>query len=144
MNILVIIYINPSFHSPDIITTPRITPKSIYKVWRSLSGKFFRSWLLYIYCGGCVFTLVDKASIMTFWFKVKFDLWGQDQSTPKIIQILTKVFCTSGPNLVILVQRVVSYQADKLLIDWHTQRQTPRHTDRRRQWQYLMAKTGLG
>ena len=40
---------------------------------------------------------------MKFWFfKVKFDLDGQGQSLPKTIGILTKVFCTFGPNLVIL------------------------------------------
>ena len=30
------------------------------------------------------------------------DLTCQPQSTPKTIGILTKVFCTSGPNLVVL------------------------------------------
>ena len=34
--------------------------------------------------------------------EVKFDLEGQGQSPPKTIGILTKVFCTFGPNLVIL------------------------------------------
>ena len=35
-------------------------------------------------------------------FKVKFDIEVQGQSLLKTIQILTKVFCTSSPNLVIL------------------------------------------
>ena len=35
-------------------------------------------------------------------FQVKFDLEGQGQLPPKTIEILTKLFCTSGPNLVIL------------------------------------------
>ena len=39
---------------------------------------------------------------VNFDFKVKFDLEGQGQSTPKAIGILTKVFYTYGPNLVIL------------------------------------------
>ena len=39
---------------------------------------------------------------VTFDFKVKFDLEGQIQSPPKTIGILTKVFYTYGPNLVIL------------------------------------------
>ena len=40
---------------------------------------------------------------VNFDFEVKFDLEGQDQSTPKIIGILTKMFCMSGSNFVILV-----------------------------------------
>ena len=39
---------------------------------------------------------------VTFDFEVKFDLEGQCQSPPKTIGILTKVFYTYGPNLVIL------------------------------------------
>ena len=39
---------------------------------------------------------------VTFDFEVKFDLEGQDQSPPKTIGILTKVFYTYVPNLVIL------------------------------------------
>ena len=35
-------------------------------------------------------------------FENKFNLTCQAQSTPKTIWILTKVFCTSGPNLVVL------------------------------------------
>ena len=55
---------------------------------------------------------------------------GQGQSPPKTIGILTKVFCTSVPNLVILAWTGVSYDAGKLVID--TQQETPTH--RRRQW----------
>ena len=39
---------------------------------------------------------------VTFDFEVKFDLEGHGQSPPKTIGILTKVFYTYGPNLVIL------------------------------------------
>ena len=39
---------------------------------------------------------------VTFDFEVKFDLEGQGQSPPKTKGILTKVFYTYGPNLVIL------------------------------------------
>ena len=39
---------------------------------------------------------------VNFDFKVQFDLEGQNQWTPKTIGILTKVFCTSGPILVIV------------------------------------------
>ena len=39
---------------------------------------------------------------VNFDFKVKFDLEGQGQSPPKTIGILTKVFYTYAPNLVIL------------------------------------------
>ena len=41
---------------------------------------------------------------VTFDFEVKFDLEGQGQSPPKTIGILTKVFYTYGPNLVILAR----------------------------------------
>ena len=43
---------------------------------------------------------------VNFDFEVKFDLKGQGQSTPKTIGILTKVFYTYGPNLVILAWTV--------------------------------------
>ena len=39
---------------------------------------------------------------VNFYFEVKFDLEGQGQSPPETIGILTKVFYTYGPNLVIL------------------------------------------
>ena len=39
---------------------------------------------------------------VNFDFEVKFDLEGQGQSTPQTIGILTKVFYSYGPNLVIL------------------------------------------
>ena len=35
-------------------------------------------------------------------FKIENEIEDQDQSTPKFIGILTHVFCTFGPNLVIL------------------------------------------
>ena len=37
-------------------------------------------------------------------FENKLNLTCQAQWTPKIIEILTKVFCTSGPNLVVLAR----------------------------------------
>ena len=77
---------------------------------------------------------------VNFDFGVQFDLEGHDQSSHKTIGILTKVFYISGPNLVILAERVMSYRADKLVID----ARTDTHTDRRRQRQYPKAKTGLG
>ena len=78
-------------------------------------------------------------------FEVKFDLEGQGQLPPKTIGTLTKVFCIFGPNLAILAwtgPELSSGQAS----DWHTDRQTDRHTHthRRRQRQYPKAKTGLG
>ena len=39
---------------------------------------------------------------VNFDFGVKFDLESQGQSTPKTIEILTNVFYTYGPNLMIL------------------------------------------
>ena len=60
---------------------------------------------------------------VNFDFQVKFDLEGQDQSTPKTIGILTKMFCMSGSNLVILVRT-----SDKLshgqARDWRPHGQT--------------------
>ena len=35
-------------------------------------------------------------------FKIENEIEDQDQSIPKLIRILTQVFCTFGPNLVIL------------------------------------------
>ena len=62
-----------------------------------------------------------------FFFEVEFDLEVQDQLTPKTIGILTKVFCSSGPNLVIL-----AWKGDKLsrrqISDYSTNRRTHRQT----------------
>ena len=80
---------------------------------------------------------------VTFDFVVKFYLEGQGQSPPKTIGILTKVFYTFGPNLVIL-----AWTGDELsreqASDYRTHGRTDGHTDRRRQRQYPKAKTGLG
>ena len=73
-----------------------------------------------------------------FYFEVKFDLEVQGQLPHKTIRILTKVFCTPGPKLVILAW--TGYRADKQVITAHTDA----HTDRRSQPQYPKAKTGLG
>ena len=73
-----------------------------------------------------------------FYFEVKFDLEGQSQSPPKTIGI--KVFCTYGPNLVIL-----AWTGDELsrgqTSAYRTHRQTDTQTDKRRQRQYPKAKT---
>ena len=54
-------------------------------------------WWLY---GGYVFPVVVRPENSTF--QIKFDLEGQGQLPPKTIGILTKIFSTYGPNLVIL------------------------------------------
>ena len=54
-------------------------------------------WWLY---GGYIFPLVVKPENLTI--QVKFDLKGQGQLLPKTIGTLTKLFCTSSPNLVVL------------------------------------------
>ena len=76
-----------------------------------------------------------------FDFEVIFDLEGQGQSPPKTIGILTKVFYTYGPNLVIL-----AWTGDELsrgqASDYRKHGRTDTQT--RRQRQYPMAKTGLG
>ena len=74
---------------------------------------------------------------VNFDFEFKFDLDVQGQSTSKTIGILTKVFYTYGPNLVILAWR------GNELSRGQTWWRTDGRTDRRRQ-QYPKAKTGLG
>ena len=54
-------------------------------------------WWLY---DGYVFPIVVKQNNLTF--LVKFDLEGQGQFSCKTTEISTKVFSTSGPNLVLL------------------------------------------
>ena len=63
---------------------------------------------------------------VTFDFEVKFDLEGQGQSPPKTIRILTKVFYSYGPNLVIL-----AWRGDELsqVITAHTDGRTDTQTD---------------
>ena len=78
---------------------------------------------------------------VNFDFEVKFDLEGQDQSPPKTIGILTKVFYIYGLNLVILAETGLELSLGQAK-GWRTHTDT--HTDRRRQQQYPKAKTGLG
>ena len=65
-------------------------------------------------------------------FEIKLNLTYQARSTPKITEILTKVFCTFGPNLVILV-----WTGDELsrgqASAYRTHGRTDGHTDRRTQ-----------
>ena len=63
-----------------------------------------------------------------FYFEVKFDLEVQGQLPLKTIGILTKVFCSSGPNLVIL-----AWTGDKLSRGQASGYRTYRHTDRQTQ-----------
>ena len=73
----------------------------------------------------------------------RFDLEGHGQSPHKTIGILTKVFYTTSPNLVIL-----AWTVDVLLRGqaqgWYTNGRTDTHTDGHRQRQYPKTKTGLG
>ena len=66
-------------------------------------------------------------NMVIFHCEVKFDLEVQGQLPPKTIGILTKVFCSSGPNLVIL-----AWTCDKLsrgqASDYRTHRRTHRQT----------------
>ena len=82
---------------------------------------------------------------VNFYFEVKFDLEGQGQSPPKTIRILTKVFYTYGPNLLILAwmgDELSRGQASAYRTHRRTDGRTHRQTDRQRQ--YPKAKTGLG
>ena len=67
----------------------------------------------------CAFSLVVKLGIMKFWhFKLNLTLKVKVTPTPpkknKNNRILTKLFCTSGPNFVILDCTVTSYGEDQL------------------------------
>ena len=65
-------------------------------------------------------------------FKTKLNLTYQARSTPKIIGIITEVFCTSGPNLVTL-----AWTDDELSCrqahDWRTDGRTDGRTHRQAQ-----------
>ena len=63
---------------------------------------------------------------VNFDFHVKFDLEGQCRSLHKTIGILTKVFYTFAPNLVILAQTVDELSCGQTH-DWRTHGHT--HTD---------------
>ena len=64
---------------------------------------------------------------VNFYFGFQFDLEGQGQMSHNTIGILTKLFCTSGPNLVIL-----AWTGDELSCrqarDYRTHRRTHRQT----------------
>ena len=62
-----------------------------------------------------------------FDFQVKFDLEGQGRSPHKTIGTLTKVFCISAPNLMILAWTDEELSRGQTR-DWHTNRQTHTHT----------------
>ena len=84
---------------------------------------------------------------VNFDFEVTFDLEGQGQSPLKTIVILTKVFYTYGPNLMILAwtgDELSRRQASAYRTHRRTDGRTDTQTDRRRQRQYPKAKTGLG
>ena len=63
-----------------------------------------------------------------FDFQVKFDLEGQDRSSPKPIGTLTKVFYTFVPNLVILAWTSGELSCGQAR-DWYTHTRTHGHTD---------------
>ena len=60
-------------------------------------------------------------------FQVIFDLESQGQSLPKTIGILTKVFCTTGSNLVILAWTAGALSQGQT--QWHTDGWTDTQTD---------------
>ena len=67
---------------------------------------------------------------VNFYFEVKFDLEGHGQSPLKTVRILTKVFYTYGPNLVILAWTGVELSCGQTwwrtdgLTDWRTDGRT--------------------
>ena len=84
--------------------------------------------LVILACTGDELSCQQAQNGVTFDSEVKFDLEGQGQSPPKTIGILTKVFYTYGPNLVIL-----AWTGDELLrgqaSDYRTHGQTDTQTD---------------
>ena len=66
---------------------------------------------------------------VNFDFKVKCDLEGQGQTPTNTIWILTKVFYTYDPNLVILAWTGDELSADKRVLTAHTDGRTHRQTD---------------
>ena len=73
---------------------------------------------------------------VNFDFEVKFYLEGQGQSSPKTIGILTKVFYTFGPNLVISAwtdDELSRGQASAYRTHRRTDGRTDGHTDRQTQ-----------
>ena len=71
-------------------------------------------------------TISQAQNGMNFVFEVAFDNEGQNQSPPKTIGILTKVFYTCGLNLAILAWQgpeLSRGQASDWRTDWHA------HTD---------------
>ena len=65
---------------------------------------------------------------VNFGFQVKFDHVGRGQSPPKTIGILTKVFDTCDPNLVILARTDLELSCGKAS-DWNTDKQTEAGND---------------
>ena len=61
-------------------------------------------------------------------FHLIFDVEGQGRSLHKTIQTLTKLFCTFGPNLVILAWTGPELSRGQAS-DWHTDWHTDAHTD---------------
>ena len=99
-------------------TWPRPTVEPLWWLWSSLSG-----YQLYVYSGGYVFTLVNKAGIIKFWFLNQIHLKGQGQSLPKTIGILTKMFCIFCLNLVVLTCTGDEFSRRQAQ-GWHTDKQT--------------------
>ena len=83
---------------------------------------------------------------VNFDFEVKFHLEGQSHSPQKTIGILTKVFYTYGPNLVILAWTGDESSRGQAS-DYRTHRQTDgrsdTQTDAANDNKYPKAKTGL-
>ena len=86
--------------------------------WSKFGNRILDRWWMMVW---------TTQNMVIFHFEVKFDLEVHSQLPPKTIEILTKVFCSSGPNMVIL-----AWTGDKLLrgqaSDYRTHRSTHRQT----------------
>ena len=78
----------------------RSRPKLV-RIWTVLRRIFVQNLEIVTSIGGELWHGQVQNGV-NFDFEVKFNLEGQDQSPPKTIRILDKVFYIYGPNLVIL------------------------------------------
>ena len=78
---------------------------------------------------------------VNFDFEVKFDLEGQGQSPPKTLGILTKVFYTYGPNLVILAW--TGHELSRGQTWWRTDGRTQATTIPKGQYWPRVIKSGM-
>ena len=78
--------------------------------------------MYFLSSGKCTYSGGETGHNEILTFKLNLTWKSLGQSPPQMIVILTKVFCTSGPNLVIL-KWVTSYRTDRLRVDTRMDRE---------------------